>query len=58
MKFGTMVIPKLTDTSQSAYYISPKWDEVKNQYSIQMYLTAPDGKTPLEKLSAELKFKK
>lgn len=53
-----MVIPKLTDTSQSAYYISPKWDEVKNQYSIQMYLTAPDGKTPLEKLSAELKFKK
>ena len=49
MQFGTLNIPESTEISKSAQYISPKWEDVSNYFQIQMYLTAPDGITPLEK---------
>jgi len=58
MQYGTLKIPKITATSESACYISPKWEDVKDTYQIQMYLTAPDGITPIEKTTAELRFTK
>jgi hypothetical protein len=56
MEYGKIYIPKLSDSSESAYYISPKWEDVKDTYQIQMYLTTPDGITPIDKPTVELKI--
>lgn len=56
MEYGKVSIPLISEISESAYYISPKWEDVKDTYQIQMYLTTPDGMTPIDKPSVGLKI--
>jgi hypothetical protein len=56
MYYGKVHIPENADLSKSAYYTSPSWEDVKDVYQIQMYLTTPDGNIPIDKPTVGLKI--